>query len=450
MGIPYYFSYVLQNHPKIFCKYNKKVVIMDELYVDSNSIIYEMVHKYGVDDWGLLFEKIKEKLDELMTIFTPKYTMIAFDGIPPFAKMEQQRQRRYKNWLFKEIKENYVDTSFISPGTEFMNNLDDYLSGVYSGVNGVEYSGSREKGEAEHKIFERIRDKGDIKTNKLVYGLDADLIMLCLIHNKMNMFIYRESDVLNKEKLGIEFEEGVRYIINIKLFGDKLCEGKKGDYILNYIFICFFLGNDFLPHFPAYNIRTGGIFKLLDKYDELGAEIIINNEINWGTLKKYIDLLAKDEHTNICEEYEKREKMEKMIKYKKEVNMEEMPLMERTFELHIDPFNGGWEERYYGVLFEGSGMEIKRIGYNYLQTLEWCFYYYTKGCIDWDWKYNHYYPPLLIDLGECIPLKRERSKQVEWDGEKVLDYILPGKYKEKYDIQWCFCKYLWESHIYLP
>jgi len=449
MGIPYYFSHILQTYPNIFFEFNRKRVKMDELYIDSNSIIYEMVHKYGKENNELLFEKIFEKIKELVELFGSKYVYIGFDGEPPFAKMEQQRQRRYKNWLFRKIKEEYLDTSFISPGTEFMIKLDNYLLERIKETTWV-YSGSNEKGEAEHKIFEIIRKKENKNAKKIVYGLDADLIMLCLIHTEWNMYIYRESPILNKEKLGREFDENKIYIINIQLFKDKLCEGKREGFVMDYILICFFLGNDFLPHFPAYNIRTGGIFKLLEIYEKMGENIIKNGKIEWGVLKKYVEKIGLEEKRNILEEYEKRDKMEKTIKYRTEINMEEMPLMERTMENYINPFEEGWEKRYYWILFEECEEEkrVMEICNKYYQTLEWCLEYYTKGCKDWDWKYEFHYPPLLKDLSllegykkSIIKIKRECN---------LLEYIMPENYKDKYEVQWCFCRYLWESHVYLP
>uniref|UniRef100_A0A6C0H624 Xrn1 N-terminal domain-containing protein n=1 Tax=viral metagenome TaxID=1070528 RepID=A0A6C0H624_9ZZZZ len=447
MGIPYYFSHILQSYPNIFFEYSRKRVKMDELYIDSNSIIYEMVHKYGIENWDLLFEKIYEKIVELVKLFGVNEVYIGFDGEPPYAKMEQQRQRRYKNWLFREIKEDYKDTSFISPGTEFMNGLDDYLFEKIK-EKGWIYSGSREKGEAEHKIFEIIRKKNEKGKRKLVYGLDADLIMLCLIHNEMNMYIYRESPILNSEKLGIKFDEEKTYIIDITLFKTKLCEGKRDGYIMDYILICFFLGNDFLPHFPAYNIRTGGIFKLLENYEKLGENITKNERINWKILKKYVEILSKNEKENILEEYKKREKSEKIVK-QKENNIEELPIMERTKEIFINPSNNGWEDRYYWILFDEceSKKRINQICNEYYQTLEWCFDYYTKGCKDWKWKYRYHYPPLLKDLSLLLEYKKT---ELNVKDVKLLDYIMPNNYKDNYEVEWSFCKYLWESHIILP
>ena len=43
MGIPSYFSYIVKNHSKIIKKWLKKKMIINNLYMDCNSIIYDAV-----------------------------------------------------------------------------------------------------------------------------------------------------------------------------------------------------------------------------------------------------------------------------------------------------------------------------------------------------------------------------------------------------------------------
>ena len=49
MGIPTFFSYIVKNHPSIVRRYNKSLLNVDNLYLDSNSIIYDVYSKMKFD-----------------------------------------------------------------------------------------------------------------------------------------------------------------------------------------------------------------------------------------------------------------------------------------------------------------------------------------------------------------------------------------------------------------
>jgi 5'-3' exonuclease len=85
------------------------------------------------------------------------------------------------------------------------------------------------------------------------------------------------------------------------------------------------LGNDFLPHFPALNIRLNGFTILLELYKKLfkaNEFLIVNNSIHWNSFKKYIKNIAEHEETFIKEIYNIREKQSK--KFYPETNSEEI------------------------------------------------------------------------------------------------------------------------------
>ena len=99
-------------------------------------------------------------------------------------------------------KENIWNKSSITPGTNFMKKLNkSYILTIQKkilnklNVKNIIVSGSDENGEGEHKIFEYIRNNYKKTDSNVVYGLDADLIMLCLNHLSFNnnIYLYRET-----------------------------------------------------------------------------------------------------------------------------------------------------------------------------------------------------------------------------------------------------------------
>ena len=137
MGIPSYFNFILRNHSKIIT--NKTQIRSDFLFVDANSLIYDCINEFQSEvpkDNTVIFQQVYENITNLIKVVGPKHkTYVCFDGVPPYAKMNQQRQRRFKGSLTNKIlnkEPNSWNRNQITPGTKFMNDLDKYLTYKFS------------------------------------------------------------------------------------------------------------------------------------------------------------------------------------------------------------------------------------------------------------------------------------------------------------------------------
>ena len=131
MGIPAYFSYIIKNYPNILKKF-KDGFDVDNLFLDSNSIIYDAMRTIEYSGKNDEYERklinavCKQIEIYIQQIKPTNLVYISFDGVAPVAKMNQQKNRRYKSWYINEYdkteKINW-DSTAITPGTDFMNKL---------------------------------------------------------------------------------------------------------------------------------------------------------------------------------------------------------------------------------------------------------------------------------------------------------------------------------------
>jgi 5'-3' exonuclease len=542
MGIPSYFSHIVKEYRHII-KDMKSLRQINNFYLDSNSLIYDAVKNNPTYDKTKHYEYENElmnmvcaKIDFYVDTLQPRdRVFIAFDGVAPVAKLSQQRDRRYKSWYTTQIlrdlegaayKESW-NTSAITPGTEFMKKLNTHVTEYYENKNknpisnaAPRYivSSSMESGEGEHKIFEYIRKYPEYHnssdTTTLIYGLDADLIMLTLNHlhitNNKNMYLFRDTPEFIKS-IDSSLDANRDYLLDIPELAIAIVDymhqqgiggsggGSGGasekntsdtialqtNRIKDYIFLCFLLGNDFLPHFPAVNIRTGGIHILLNVYRETfgndntkfltkSDSETATNTIQWKNFNEFVSHISKSEDSLLIEEHKRRDKAEKRMGYQTQSQTQSqsrrnerndrnntkssnstssstlqqtdevlgtdifkmddlltLPMRERSVEKYINPFTHDWEYRYYKSLFdiEITDERLRQICVNYLEGLEWTYNYYTSGCIDWRWCYKYHYAPLFKDLVKYIPhmnttFLQKKEKQAIEDIVQLC-YVLP-------------------------
>jgi 5'-3' exonuclease len=488
MGIPCFYSYIVKNHGSIIK--TLKNVPCDNLYIDGNSIIYDSYNDLEPSEnfEDELIQQIIMRLNALINKVHPRSRCyIAFDGVAPLAKMKQQRVRRFKSEYERDIRSGLGlsnptkwNTNAITPGTLFMKKLSDNLKDYYIESSHIVVSSSEQPGEGEHKIFALVRNNIDyhLKTITCIYGLDADLIMLSLNHSQNcdHIVLYRETPQFIKQ-IDSSLDPAKDYVLDIKHLGKAIGDdfGDVGR-ISDYVFMCFILGNDFIPHTPSINIRTNGINVLMAVYNDIIVRqkryLIRDGTIHWGNFKLFIEGLKQDELSRIKEEYSKRRNY-KLNKTSLDDKVLFLPLLDKREEQMINPYESFWQDRYYNHLNDidrNNDNVLKTLCINYLEGLEWTMCYYTHGCNNWYWKYNYLYAPLLSDLYRFIPsfnitlvsnnikLPVSPYTQLAYVLPRSSHHLIPEKirtyldtnYRHYYDsgvIKWAFFKYFWESVV---
>lgn len=483
MGIPSYFSYVLKNH-KIIKKLT--TIKCNSLFLDANSIIYDVIYENNeinesknINDNSTIYINVFNKILSIINKLNPTITFVAFDGVVPLAKMKQQKQRRYKSYITKQIlKKSSWNTNAITPGTKFMNDLDDYLSSRFKEQpHEIIFTGSKETGEGEQKIFEYIRNNAITmkNSNSIIYGLDADLIMLSLLHLTFNenIYLYRETKHFSYIK-GIDPQ--IDYLFSMDEMATQINEVLNGSEskkqsIENYCFLCFLCGNDFLPHFPSINIRNNGVQYLLEVYKKINSPNLVNGKtINWSAFNLLCaEISSKEvELINVNIEWKKR-----MASYSHPLTIEESLDAVALKDLKREVYISNNIDKYYSFLFKNNEKDVCK---NYLQMLEWTWYYYNGVCKNNYMCYEFHSGPLFSSLKKYIPCFNEEL--IEHDTKKLpssitqLLYVLPYDdytlipvridYKQfirlidkeyinltetNFPIHFDFCKFFWEGYV---
>ena len=472
MGVPGFFAWILS-------KFKKKILSkhLEErpkyLYIDANCLFHPECFKIleycseitDIDKLEkLMFKRILNYLDYLENVVNPTEMMfVAVDGVAPLAKIGQQRKRRFKSVIDNDMKKSIKlkhgikvnsiwSNTVITPGTIFMEKLHNKLCDHYKNRSKKKnikyiYSSYHTPGEGEHKILQHVKKNTNVNDNIVIYGLDADLIFLAMTSYRNNIYLLREEMQITgnskKEDLFDPVDDVAQDLLFVSISSTKeayneklnslisnnykykgIHENEEKDYSTDLIFICFLLGNDFLPHFPSIDIHKGGLESIINSYvdcvtdtqDILLERTLSNGEtcikINTVFLTRLIEKLGSKEYVYFKEtlpkamEHSKRKKCYVTGAYDREMwNINNM----RTFEVK-DPIGLGigqedeWKFRYYEHNFfvcEHQEIFIKDLVKIYLEGVMWVTQYYFNKCPTWTWQYPYRHAPFISDIINC-------------------------------------------------
>ncbi|XP_074558205.1 5'-3' exoribonuclease 4-like [Curcuma longa] len=374
-----------------------------------------------------------------------------------------------------------MDSNVITPGTLFMDCLSSALRYYIClrlnkdpGWRSIKVilSDASVPGEGEHKIAAYIRSQRNLpgfdpNTRHCLYGLDADLIMLALATHEIHFSILREDVRVAK------FDQKNSKSVNIKKCSNKGEEGKESNHDIGYedsrkkfqflniwilrdylqhelkvfganmkidlerliddfVFICLFVGNDFLPHVPSLEISEGAIDLLMMVYKKefaaMGGYLTNSFEVNLERVEHFLQVVGSHEsaifrkRVQLQKERNSHSKGPNSMAIEPKVECAWMESFERSsnsFGRNIsdsislscataEHFQVGqgeedWKEKYYSEKFEvNSKDECQRVKQNtvkhYVEGICWVMHYYYEGVCSWQWFYPHHYAPFASDF----------------------------------------------------
>ena len=463
MGVPGLFSSIIREHNNADYEIIKKQIdneLLNHFYLDFNCALYTALYSdSGIKTEETLILHIIEYLETLCNVIPYlSFIYIAIDGCPPFAKVVQQKDRRYHSVCKKnrsnKINEvfgtdidktkinNNIDTNIFTPGTAFMYQLSSAIkkaiktNKAFSNKT-IIFSDSSIVGEGEHKILQHIKlakhlaiDGTDSEKllystehNIIIYGLDGDLIFLSTILKIDNIYLFREA---NEYGNLASIHQGKNFLFmdilnmnnaifdSFKKYNPILNKDMQNRFIDDYVFLCMLLGNDFMPKNHWYSIYEGGLDKILSCYFQIynHREIFlvdsVSLQINTEFLCDIWFLIKGTEQDAICKLFEKRKKAKIYIKpdmserERQQMLADFYPLQpdKLCIEQAIEPNKPNWQQRYYKICFnmENTPENVSMICQSYLKTLVYNFLYYFDECPSWDWYYPYSYSPTFNDV----------------------------------------------------
>ncbi|XP_953939.1 5'-3' exoribonuclease (XRN2, DHM1) [Theileria annulata] len=385
-GVPRLYGWMMENFSRVRIPLDDSEISkgVDYFYVDMNAVIHSATHGnifpiLMMEDQQRMRRIVAALLNTFNLVKPKKMMYIGVDGVCPSAKINQQRTRRFRLYKSSNSDNEYYkvedgkmkykvnklkigaydnvsfNPSYISPGTQFMSMMDSEIRNWialqnYEGTWNdcyIVYNGTDVPGEGEHKIYDTIRKMLELdpdvrNSTHLVYGLDADLVMLSLITKLPKMYILREEysytpHILSKEKPDpyyskktgllhihgkdfIDLKSNNYEVLSMNLLRKTMysrcmsISGSVKNDLNRFLFIpnaknrltddfsllSFMAGrNDFLPHLPSVELCNSSFNDLINMYykmlPKLRGFLTLNYKINMSRLQLLMKELCKKE-----------------------------------------------------------------------------------------------------------------------------------------------------------